>query len=93
MRARASALPLDRRRTSEFLSTREAIDILYEVRCDVVHEGKYWSSVIFMREERMMLHRERGVIAGISIEEIRTLIVSGTVTACLKLGVDVPRIS
>jgi hypothetical protein len=82
----------------EFLSTRDSIDLLYEVRCDVVHEGRYWFFDLPIRvsdldqgDERAMLHRDRGVIPRISVEEIRRLVLEGAVAACEKLGVEVPR--
>ena len=71
-----------------YLTCRGAVDLLYDVRCDVVHEGKYYSFNLRDPESRfpMLTGRgDNGPIAHISLPEIRTLVLEGAVLACRKL--------
>lgn len=72
-----------------YLSCREAIDFLYDVRCDVVHEGRYYSLNLRTPESQfpMMTGRgDNGPITDISLPELRAIVLEGSVLACRKLA-------
>jgi hypothetical protein len=62
------------------LSLREAVGALYNVRCDVVHEGKYWG-FHFRRGDDPILNYEPDVIVSLTLAELRRLVVMGCITA------------
>lgn len=59
---------------------RETIDTLYDVRCDVVHEGHYWG-FSFHDGNTPMLNSEPDVIANMELNHLRSLVVSGCIKA------------
>jgi len=61
-------------------SLRQAVDALYDVRCDVVHEGKYWG-FHFHDGDTPMLNQEPDVVVSLTLQEFRSLIVSGCIHA------------
>lgn len=61
-------------------TVKEAIDALYNVRCDVVHEGKYWG-FHFNDGSTSMLNGEPDVIVNIRLVDLRALIVLGCIAA------------
>ena len=62
------------------LSLQQAIDALYGVRCDVVHEGKYWG-FHFNDGKTPMLNTEPDVIVSLTLEDFRALVVRGCIRA------------
>jgi len=56
------------------LGWESAIDALYGVRCDVVHEGNYWD-FNFRDKDTSMLNQDPDLIARISFSEFRDLVV------------------
>ncbi len=64
------------------LGLRKAIDILYDVRCDVVHEGNYWG--LSFHDGRMpMVNVEPNVNVYIRFEELKDIVVYGCITAII----------
>ncbi len=62
------------------LSLRQALDALYDVRCDVVHEGRYWGFHFRVREDPI-LNCEPDVIVSLTLCEFRQLVVRGCISA------------
>lgn len=62
------------------LDLRQAVDCLYDVRCDVVHEGQYWG-FNFKSGDTPMLNAEPAVTALISLAEFRLLLVRSAIRA------------
>lgn len=62
------------------LSLQQAIDALYDVRCDVVHEGKYWG-FHFHDGKTPILNLEPDVIVSLSLEQFRVLVIRGCIRA------------
>ncbi len=62
------------------LSLQGAVDALYDVRCDVVHEGKYWG-FHFHDGRTAMLNCEPDVIVSLTLAEFRSLVVQGCINA------------
>lgn len=62
------------------LHWRRAIKTLYGVRCDVVHEGNYWDFT-FRQATLDMLNQDPDVIATITLDEFRDLVVRCAVEA------------
>ena len=61
-------------------SVRKTIDALYDVRCDLVHEGKYWG-FHFNDGSSPMLNGEPDVIVNMQLTDLRSLIVLGCINA------------
>lgn len=62
------------------LDLRRAVDVLYDVRCDVVHEGNYWG--FNFHDGRMpMLNNAPDVTANITLAQLRNLVVRGCISA------------
>jgi hypothetical protein len=68
------------------LSLRQAVDALYDVRCDVVREGRYWG-FHFRIGEDPILNCDPDVIVSLSLGEFRRLVVIG----CVRAIQDYPR--
>jgi hypothetical protein len=62
------------------LSLEEAVDLLYDVRCDVVHEGKWWGFA-FHDGTMPMVNVEPNVEARITLLRLRDVIVRGCIQA------------
>lgn len=62
------------------LGIERAVDLLYSVRCDVVHEGKYWG-FSFQNRQLPMVNVDPYVNVYITIGELRDIIVKGCITA------------
>lgn len=61
-------------------SVQEAADALYDVRCDIVHEGKYWG-FHFHDAGTPMLNLEPDVIVSFTLQDFRALVVRGCIRA------------
>jgi len=57
----------------------EIAEYLYTVRCDVVHEGKYWG--FQLKEDIPMMNIDPDVNAHISYSELRNIIIRNCITA------------
>lgn len=62
------------------LGLRGAIDMLYNVRCDVVHEGNYWE-FSFHDGTVPMLNTDPDVISHITFDQFRAMVVRGCICA------------
>jgi hypothetical protein len=58
----------------------EAVGALYDVRCDVVHEGKYWG-FHFRGTQDPILNKEPDVIVSLTLSEFRRIVVQGCIAA------------
>lgn len=65
--------------TMQIMKIREIIQILYDVRCDVVHEGRYWG--FHFKEDIPMLNTNPDVNVYISFNELRDIVVRGAINA------------
>jgi hypothetical protein len=64
------------------VTLREVVDLLYDVRCDVVHEGKYWH-FHFHDGQTPMLNTDPDVIVNLRLYEFRAFVVIGCINAVL----------
>jgi hypothetical protein len=69
-----------------YLSVQAAVDLLYDVRCDVVHRGRYYDFSL-RRGRFAMLTSLQGVprTADITLDELRQIILEGAVLGAKKL--------
>jgi hypothetical protein len=70
-----------------FLTLEKTVDYLYEIRCDVVHRGQYYT--FSLRTGGIPLLTGTGsndVIAEISLPELRQIILAGTVSAAKQVA-------
>jgi hypothetical protein len=58
----------------------QAVDLLYDLRCDVVHEGNY-SDFAFHDGAMSMVNTNPNVTAEIRLAEIRSIVVRGCIAA------------
>ena len=62
------------------LGFSKAVDLLYDIRCDVVHEGNY-TDFSFHDGQTSMVNTNPDVIAEISFARIRDIVVQGCINA------------
>lgn len=62
------------------LPFERAVDLLYDVRCDVVHEGNYWGFA-FHDGSTPMLNTDPDVIVNIRLDDLRTIVIHGSINA------------
>ena len=62
------------------LGLEKAVDMLYEIRCDVVHEGEFWSFA-FHDGTMSMVNTNPDVIADITFKNLRDIVVRGCINA------------
>lgn len=62
------------------LDLRGIVDALYTVRCDVVHEGKYWGFQFSDGRTRLM-NGDPDVIVSITLRQFRDIVVKGCIHA------------
>ena len=67
-------------RRMPILGLRRAVDMLYAVRCDVVHEGNYWD-FSFHDGTKSMLNTDPDVISHITFDQFRAMVVRGSISA------------
>jgi hypothetical protein len=65
---------------NQAMSLQAVVDTLYEVRCDIVHEGKYWG-FHFHNGDTPTLNSNPDVIVYITLDQLRTLVVKGCIRA------------
>lgn len=62
------------------MGLKRAIDVLYNVRCDVIHEGNYWS-FSFQDGKTPMANDDPNVNVHIQFKEFRDIVVKGCINA------------
>jgi len=62
------------------LKLKEVVDYLYDIRCDVVHEGKYWE-FFFATDEYTRYSGNAEIGVRIPYQEFRDIIVRGAIAA------------
>jgi hypothetical protein len=62
------------------IGINEVIDLLYGIRCDVVHEGNYWG-FSFFDGQTPMVNVDPNVNVYISLNELRDIIIMGCINA------------
>ncbi|HEX5361683.1 MAG TPA: hypothetical protein VFW49_11485 [Fluviicoccus sp.] len=62
------------------MTVDQVVSALYEVRCDVVHEGKYWGFNL-PKEGRQMLNQAPDLIVRASYQDLRRFVVLGCIEA------------
>jgi len=62
------------------LNFEKVIDLLYDVRCDVVHEGKYWG-FSFRDGSTPMVNVDPDVNVHLTLMDLRNIIVKGCIKA------------
>ena len=62
------------------LDLQTVVDALYTVRCDVVHEGRYWG-FHFGDGETQMVNIDPDVVVSITLRQFRDIIVRGCILA------------
>jgi hypothetical protein len=65
------------------LTVREIVDLLYDVRCDVVHEGLYWG-FHFNDGQTAMINTDPDVIVNLRLQNLRDIVVFGCIEAVLN---------
>ena len=58
----------------------KAVDLLYDIRCDVVHEGNY-TDFVFHDRQMPMVNTNPDVIAEIRLGQVRDIVVGGCINA------------
>jgi hypothetical protein len=58
----------------------KAVDLLYDIRCDVVHEGNY-TDFAFHDGHMSMVNTDPNVIAEIQLVQVRNIVVRGCIKA------------
>jgi len=70
------------------LSVRETIDFLYNIRCDVVHEGAYFGLTLARPGDTTQRLTPRGtgsLIPAITIQQLRQIVLEGSILGAVKL--------
>lgn len=70
------------------LSSQDAVDLLYSIRCDVAHEGKYSSFHLPLSSDafpQLTIVGEESFVAQLTIQELRRMVLEGAVMASQKL--------
>lgn len=71
-----------------FLSVRETVDFLYDIRCDVVHEGAYFGLTLARPGDTVRWLTPGGsgsLIVGITIQELRQIVLKGAIRGAVRL--------
>ena len=71
------------------LSLQQVVDALYDIRCDTVHEGKYWG-FHFQDGETVMLNSDPDLQIGVALRDFRALVVKGCIRAINAFGAAQP---
>lgn len=66
----------------------KAVDLFYDIRCDVVHEGNY-TDFVFHDGHMQMVNTNPDVIAEIQLFEVRNIVVRGCINA-IKEKLSIP---
>ena len=77
---------LSMRDTPHFLTWNEVVDVLYDVRCDVVHEGQYYMFHLAMNSGLPeVVVSDQNYIAHITAAQLRQIVLEGVVEGVKKL--------
>jgi len=73
-----------------FLSVREAVDCLYDIRCDVVHEGVYFTLTLTRPGDTLKwltpsASGKGSLIAGITVQQLRQIVLEGAIRGAVRL--------
>lgn len=73
-----------------FLSVRETVDLLYDVRCDVVHEGVYFTLTLARPGDTVRWLTPSGggkgsLVAGITVQQLRQIVLEGAIRGAVRL--------
>jgi hypothetical protein len=73
---------------SSGLTCREVIDLLYDIRCDVVHRGQYFLFNLQSEEssDPMMTNARPNWLSRIKLSELRQIMLEGVIQGCRKAG-------
>jgi hypothetical protein len=63
------------------LSSQKAVDLLYEIRCDVVHEGNYWGFNFSNGTSTITAGPQVNVIVNIRYPDFRDIVTRGAIKA------------
>lgn len=71
----------------KYLSLKEVIDLLYKVRCDIVHRGIYFDTIFLNNEHddynTIFRWKDKQYISpNISTDDLRKIILKGVIRAC-----------
>jgi hypothetical protein len=58
---------------------KQAVDLFYKIRCDVVHEGNYWSFTF--RDGIPMVNADPDVVVSLQFKELRDIVIRGCIYA------------
>lgn len=75
------------------LSLRDAIDLLYDVRCDVAHRGMYYAFTLPHRGDsypQLVSLGDRTVETELTLEALREITLRGAIRSCLMIMGDEP---
>jgi hypothetical protein len=72
-------------------TVRKIVDLLYDVRCDVVHEGRYWGFQ-FHDGRTPMLNTDPDAIVNIRFHDLRSIVILGCIEAILTYNGKQPRL-
>jgi hypothetical protein len=70
------------------VSSEEAVDLLYAIRCDVAHEGRYSSFHLPLSGDafpQLTTVGDESLIANLTIQDLRRMVLEGAVLACQML--------
>lgn len=79
---------------NQLLTTRDVVDVLYDIRCDVVHEGAYFDFHMPRGGDDTPLINQIGdrvVIANLPLVVLRDVVLSGAVASISSLLTDAQR--
>jgi hypothetical protein len=75
-----------RHNTGQHLSFGQAVDLLYNVRCSVVHEGRYFEFTLRRETDGFsVLTGYDDTLTDMTIGEIRQIVLEGAILGCRKL--------
>lgn len=71
---------------SSGLSCREVVDLLYDVRCDVVHRGQYFSFNLQSEQSSvaMLTNARPHWLSHIKLSELRQIVLEGVIQGCRR---------
>ena len=73
-------------RSQEFLNIKEAATLLYELRCDLAHEGKYFCFNLKIENDSPVVNTfvEPNIISHITLIELKQIVLNGALNAALS---------
>jgi|GEM_PF-3430112 hypothetical protein len=73
-------------RSQKFLNVKEAATLLYNLRCDLAHEGKYFYFNLRIENDSPVLNTfvQPNIISHITLRELKQIVLSGALNAALS---------